>query len=205
VPVHLEVRRPSGKSDASAVLKRTDTPPPLLVGAMAGTVARLLLILPMEVGAGLWLAPTTYMEPAELKSHFLRHFVLLTWWVGAVAGAALLYRHGRRTTDLVYGLIAGGVAGLVGSATLGCVVPELDWLPRLVWHRTVAEMTWSSAMPVWAALAVVSWACWGGLAGLVLGRAGPTGIRFLRRVANGLARLFRLCGLKRTAARFQAP
>jgi hypothetical protein len=204
VPVHLEVRRPTGKPSSTAALKGSDKLRPVLVGATAGMVVRLLLILPMELGAGWWLASTTITEPAELKSHFLRHFVLLTWWIGAVAGGTLLFRRGRRGTELVYGVTAGGVAGLVGSATLACVVPELDWLPRLVWHRTVAEATWSSIIPG-IALAVVSWATWGVLAGFVLSRAGPAGARLLSRVSNALARLFRLCGLKRTAARFGVP
>jgi Family of unknown function (DUF5717)N-terminal len=210
VPVHLEVRRPLA-SKGTVPLSR-GAARPLLVGAAAGVIARLLLILPVDLGAGFWLAPPVGTEPADLKSHFLRHFVLLTWWVGALAAAVILYRRGRRGTDLVYGLIAGGVAGLVGSATAACLVPALDWLPRLLLHRTVAETTWSSTtgrawlgMPLWIALAVVSWACWGILAGFVLGRAGPTGARILSRVANGLARLFRLCGLKRTAARFTVP
>ena len=217
VPVRLEVRRPSGKGDYPARLKGTvpfsaNAAQPLLTGAAAGMLARLLLILPVDIGACLWLAPPAGSGPLELRSHFVKQFVLLTWWVGALAGVSLLSRRGKRGMELIYGLIAGSVAGLVVSASLACLFPELDWLPRLLWHKSIVEITWSSAtgrsrlgMPLWIALAAVSWGCWGALAGFVLGRAGRTGAGLLSRLASALARLCRFCGLKRTAALFMVP
>jgi hypothetical protein len=212
VPVRLEVRRP-------APSKRPQTVSPLLVGVVAGFVVRLLLVLPVDLVARLWLMPPQPSGPfatfagtfgsAELMSQFVRNFVLITWWVGAVAAAVLLWRRSHRWTDLASGLIAGAVAGLVGSATLACLLPGLDWLPYLLGPK-MAGNTISGGMmrlawlgiALWTTLAGVSWAIWGALSGFILGHLGQPGNRLLRRIAHALARLFRLCGLKRASAFF---
>ena len=115
-------------------------------------------------------------------------------------GASLLWRRGNRKTDFVYGLISGAVVGVVGSATLACVLPGLDWLPRLLWGKTSGPA--QLGKPLWIALAVASWTLWGALAGFVLGCTSELGGRLLGPVARALAWLCRLCGLKRAAAYF---
>src|SRR5262249_37408584 len=110
VPVRLEVRRPVMHGDRRAAR-------PILIGAVAGLVFRLLLILPADLVARLWMAPVLRSDPPEFMNQFARNFVLITWWVGAIMAAGLLWRRGNRRADLVYGLITGAVAGLVASAT----------------------------------------------------------------------------------------
>jgi hypothetical protein len=212
VPVRLEVRRP-------APSKRPPTVHPLLVGAAAGLVVRLLLVLPVDLVARLLLAPLSssgrfstfagMIGSPELMSQFVRNFVVITWWVGAIVAATLLWRRSHRWTDLVSGLIAGAVIGLVGSATLACLLPGLDWLPYLLGPKLagkpiasgMASLAWLRIV-LWIVLALASWAIWGTFIGFVLGHAGQPGARLLRRMAHALAGLFRLCGWKRAADSF---
>lgn len=207
VPVRLEVRqqggvlsRPSKSRPSVATLEGRDSAArasvlrPLVIGAAAGLVLRLSLIPP----ADLWLPwPLGNME---LMKEFVRRFVLLTWWVGAIAGARLLWRRGNRGTDLVYGFIAGAGAGLVGSASVACLLPWLDWMPRLLEGKMAGvPRLW---IPFRIVLALASWTLWGALAGFVLGRVGQQGAWLLSGLAKALAWLCRLCGLKRAAAYF---
>src|SRR5206468_10175089 len=74
------------------------------------------------------------LKNTEVATPFLKHFVLTTWWVGAVAGAVVLWQRGSRLSDVFCGAVAGGVAGLLGSATFACLMPVLDGLPRLLWY-----------------------------------------------------------------------
>jgi hypothetical protein len=197
VPVRLEVRRlvPS---------KGEQVAHPLVVGAATGLIVRLLLALPTDLCARLWVVSpvpsgrfATFagtVESPELMSQFVRNFVLLTSCVGAVAAATLLWRRGHRWTDLVPGLIAGAVAGLVGGATFACLLPGLDWLPYLLGHQLAALAARSDTVNLawlwillWIALAAVSWAIWGAVAGWLLAHAGQPGVWLLRRAAQALA------------------
>ncbi|HLJ93189.1 MAG TPA: sulfite exporter TauE/SafE family protein [Gemmataceae bacterium] len=196
VPIRLEVQPATAAVIRPSRSRTTQhTPPPIIVGAAAGLVFRLMLVPP----TAFWLGPPA--ASAAAMNSFMRHFVLLTWWVGAVAGASLLWKRGQRKTDLVYGLIAGAVAGLVGSATLACFIPALDWLPRFLGSRTSGfpSVRW----PAEIVLAAASWAFWGALAGLGLSYAGPRGRSILSGLARLLAWLCRLCRLKRVAAYFE--
>jgi hypothetical protein len=174
---------------------------------------RLLLLLPAGLVAAIWIAPPLrsavlagQFPSPELLHDFVKHFVLITWWLGAVAAASLLWRRGHRKTDLAYGLVAGAIAGLVGSATLACLLPGLDWLPRLLWHQ-VQNATGPTFLltPLWIALAAASWAFWGAVVAFALNRSGRFGTRLLSRVTNALGWLFRFCGLKRASAFFVPP
>jgi hypothetical protein len=202
VPVRLEVR-------PAVTRAREHVARPFLVGAAAGFGFRLLLILPADVFGQLWTVSLLHSDSPELMNHFVKEFVLITWWIGAVGGVVLLWRRGARRTDLAYGLVAGAVAGLVASATLACLLPGLDWLPGLLGRKIAASTTWGVTkqvpliwLPLWIVLALVNWTVWGAVAGFVLGRAGPLGARLLRQAAGVLGWLCRLCGLRRASAYF---
>ena len=207
VPVRLDVRRPVTRADR-------DGPSPILVGAATGLLFRLALVLPADLAAPLFVRQagslTGHAQSPELMIQVMKNFVLITCWIGAIAAVSLLWRRGSRGMDLLYGLIAGAVGGMVSSATLACVLPVLDWLPRLLWHAAPATNTAGVAagafwlwMPLWIALAAASWTFWGALVGFLLGRTGQH--RLLRTLSNVLARVFQLCGLNRASAFFGVP
>jgi hypothetical protein len=133
--------------------------------------------------------------------------VLATWWLGAVGGALLLWRHGSRWADVLSGTIAGAVAGALASATLACLLPVPDALPRLLWvvlgpaaHRlgpTASPWLWT---PAWVVVAALCWAALGGVAGSLLRLAGQRGVDFLAAAAHPLSWFARLCGLEGVAA-----
>ena len=132
---------------------------------------------------------------------FVRHFALATWWLGGVGGAWLLWRPGRRAADIATGALAGAVVGITAAATGACLLTVLDAVPRSLLllladgdrsSSAAAAWLWTA---VWVVLAALSWACMGGVAGLVLNWAGWPGKQALASVQAALSRLFRLCGL----------
>jgi len=210
--VRVEFQRPAAPPVKASVAR------PFLVGAMAGLVFRLLLAIPGDLYARLLMAETgkgtagtfaSWLQSPVLGDAFLKHFVLATWWLGAVAGAVLLWRRGSRIIDALYGLIAGAMAGLAGSATFACLLPGLDSLPRFVWYE-IGKATgllnssgygflWTI---LWIILATVCWAMLGAVAGFVLGSMGRAGATVLAGLGEFVSRALRLCGLKRAAAHF---
>jgi hypothetical protein len=190
---------------------------PLLVCAVAGLLFRLLFVLPVDIYARVLTAsPESGVVPGSLPSWiesplgnpgFLKHFVVGTWWVGAVIGAAFMWRRGTRKSDIAYGLIAGGVTGLACSATLGCFWPAVDSLPTLLWQEVAAIPAGSRLAgfvwlwtPVWIAMASACWMIIGGFAGFIMGRMGSRGARYLAIIAAPISWLLRSCGLRRAAA-----
>jgi hypothetical protein len=182
--VRLEVRRPA----------RPPRQPlrPLLMGALIGLFVRLALAGPGDIyGRVLTAAPTDVPVPgslaswreAPLSTEFILHFVLATWWLGAVVGVVLVLKRGSRLTDLPCGLIAGAAGGAAVSSTLACLLPLLDWLPRSLWRQLAggsgpagaSESIWL-ATAAWVTLAASVWMVLGALAGLccALGRWNQT-------------------------------
>jgi hypothetical protein len=187
------------------------------VGAVAGLVFRSLLTVPVDLYARLAAAsPATpapgsfasWLQPPLADTEFVRHVVLATWWLGAVLGFLLLRKRGSRGSDVLFGIVAGGVAGVAGSATLACLMPALDALPRALLHQLARALGGASGVggPVvawtaaWVAVALLCWIALGAAAGLVLTCAGSGGARLLNRVERGLAAVFRLFRLGRAAA-----
>jgi hypothetical protein len=213
--MRLEVRR-----QVKTVTPRVARP--FLVGALAGLVGRLLLALPADLYARVLASGSGDPVPAGSfaswlaspvsNGGFVRHFVLATWWLGAVLGALVLWRRGSNKGDVVCGAIVGAVAGLAGSATFACILPGLDLVPRLLWQEFAAAVGWTEYTgsawlwtPAWIVLALAWWTLLGALVGFVLGIAGSRGARLLGHVGGVLSWVLRLFGLKRTAAYLGLP
>lgn len=129
-------------------------------------------------------------------SYFVRSVVLRTWWLGALLGALLVWRRGGGAVDLLFGLVAGAVAGLIAAATLACVALVLETVPHAIWWYILGGHGGNFAWwLVWVVLALICWTA----AGFALGLAGWA-LPPLRRLAvnpfqGALAGLFRLCRL----------
>jgi hypothetical protein len=190
---------------------------PFFAGALLFLICRLLLAVPADLFARVLAAsPRTgagsfggWLEPATADGEFIKHFVLATWWLGAVVGGMLLGQRGTRWADVLSGILAGGVAGILTSATLGCVLPFVDTLPRLLWHRLgafvlgsdLSMLAWLWA-PIWIITAAACWGLVGGLAGLLLRLAGKRGREVLEWAARPVKWVAGLFGWKRLAAFF---
>jgi hypothetical protein len=126
---------------------------------------------------------------------FIRHLILLTWWLGLPLGAGLVWRAGGTGLDLLWGFPAGAVAGVVGSATLACVFLALELLPHVLWSL-IGSPSGGGLLVPWSVLAVL---CWGLLgAGLFFGCSlvPPMQRLLVEPCQRGLAQLFQLCGLR---------
>jgi hypothetical protein len=213
VRVLVDVRRPQ-EPFTRRLLK------PFLAGLLLGLLYRLVLALPADLFARVLAAPPDPLappgsfagwgQPPALEGGFVRHFVLASWWLGAVAGGVWLWRRGGRASDVVCGTVAGAGAGLAGAATLACLLPALDLLPRIAWHalgRLVAHESGPGWLwtPAWVLVASLVWAVLGGLIGLLLGLAGQRGARLLGRTGAPWAWLLGRFGLKRAAALLAPP
>jgi hypothetical protein len=189
---------------------------PFWTGAVAFLLVRLVLAVPADLYA---LPPDSFARwrlapevDVGFVKQFVKQFVLATWWLGAVGGGALLWRRGSRWTDVPFGLVAGAVAGLAGGATVACLLPFLDGMPRQVWHQLAPPagtfggvgFRWLS-LAGWIVLAVLCWGAMGAAAGIVLGWSGRRGEQVLACLGKGLASIFRLFGWKRAAAYFAPP
>jgi hypothetical protein len=208
VRVHVDVRSPH-EPFTRRLLR------PFLTGALAALAARLLLAAPADLfargfgrpGKGLQPLPVAaWVQLSGAESAFLRPFVAATWWLGVVVALGLVWRRGGRGADLGYAGVAGAFAGLIGSATLGCVLLVCDALPHaLLAHLTAAQPPAASPwpwLPLWVLLASLCWALAGGGLGMALAVLGRRGAALLAAVAAPIAWLFRHCGLKRAAAFF---
>src|SRR5262249_43079467 len=151
---------------------------PFLTGLLIGLLYRLCLALPADVMARVLLAPSgaepppgsfaSWLTAPAPESGFVQWFVLATWWGGAPLGAAWRGRRGGGAADVLCGGVAGSVAGLVGSATLACLWPALDWPTQLLWKvlaRRVPEGAGSAWLwtPLWVLTAALTWAVLGGV------------------------------------------
>jgi hypothetical protein len=182
-------------------------------GAAAGIICRLLLAFPADIFArALAESPESlgrWLQSPQTETRFAIHFVLATFWLGAVVGAVALWRAGRNKLDVVCGFIAGGTAGVGASATLAVLLPALDYLPRLLFQSAAgaiegnltAESAWLW-IPIWITLAAVSWGIMGGALSGILGSVGQPGRRLVALMTLFVAWLLRLLGLKRAAAFF---
>jgi hypothetical protein len=198
---------------------------PFFAGAILFLLYRLLLAVPADlfarvlaVGGGAGGFETWLDSPlkGDTATMFVRHVALASWWLGAVAGAVVLWQRGReasaqaigtRLADLACGIIAGAVAGLVVAATLACALPALDYPARLVWlqlaeplkESVFAKSPWVWT-PAWVLLAAVCWAAAGALVGGLLRLLGATPWKLLTTLALPLSSAAKLTGFEGVAA-----
>ena len=135
-------------------------------------------------------------------SYFVRHVVLYTWWIGAVIGGLVCMRRGG-VADFPMGVIAGAVAGVMGSATLGSVVLLFDFIPHLLGQGIVSSGGVGMLM-VWIVLALVCWTAIGAVLGMLVAAIKPLRELVLVPLQHILSGLFRLCGLY-GLARYASP
>jgi hypothetical protein len=130
-------------------------------------------------------------------SYVLRVVVVCTWWLGAVIGVFVLWRRGN-ILDGPWGLIAGGAAGVVVSATLGCLVLVGDFVPHFLMDYTLrTHVEGLVLLPVWALVVVLWWTALGVIVGAALTALGPLGRPFLFPMQAALSGVFHLVGLRR--------
>jgi hypothetical protein len=186
---------------------------PLVVGALLALIVRLMLLGPADLFARLLFTRLRSPAPGTLErwaqspladGSFLKVFVLCTWWVGAIVGVILVWQRGGRVVDLLAGAVAGAWGGLAGSATVGCVLALIDFVPRLVLKVVPASVSVPApvATLLWLMLALTYWTALGAGVGTLLtfgGRRGAVAMAFL---AAPLAWACRLVGLDRAAQFF---
>lgn len=186
---------------------------PFFVGALLALLLRLLLTGPADLYARGWgqaadaagtQAPWIYTTGTE--NHFLKRFILATWWTGIFLGVAMVRRRGGSWSDVVCGGIAGAFAGVLTAGTIGCLLLVFDAVPGALLMHWTSPTSFADAPAVWTllwiALASTCWALVGGGAGFLLSRLGQHGLQPLRAAAGPLVWLFRQCGLERAAAFF---
>ncbi len=180
---------------------------PFFVGALLAFMLRLSLTAPADLFARGWgqtkiIAPWIYTTGTE--NHFLKLFILATWWLGVFVGAGMAWRRGGRATDIFCGAVAGAFAGIVCAGTLGCLLLVFDSLPGALLTHWIAAAKFAAApslwMLAWIVLASICWALLGGGAGFLLSGLGQRGLCLLGAIAGPFASMFRLCGLERAAA-----
>ena len=130
-------------------------------------------------------------------------FMIESAWRGRLFGAEWRVAEGG-AIDVVCGIVAGAVAGLAGSATVGCLLVVGDGLPRLLLKGLARqEMSPALATTLWMLLAVVSWTGPGAAGGLVLYLLGDFGHSVLGVVGAPFAWALRLVGLTQAARLFE--
>lgn len=192
--------------------------PSWLVGAAAAGITRLVLAAPADIGARYLLGAgeaVTLQSPlwwgiyAVDQGTFVRQFVLITWWIGPLAGAIYALRKGDGLHDFVRGLLSGAAAGLAVSASLACLLPVFDTLPSWIWLALIPRLglaRFDGRSPLWLVLwianATFTWALVGLIVGRILERAGGRAARCLSAISSSLSSCLRWIGLRSAAAYF---
>ena len=110
--------------------------------------------------------------------------------------------------DVLSGALAGAGAGVMGAATLACVLDVVDTLPRAVLGNLSGFLKASNGGAVWFWTGIwllIAAACWGligGIVGFTVKWAGRSGVRILASAASPMVWLLQICGLKGFAGLF---
>jgi len=189
--------------DAAVSTAQRAASPALLPGELRGSSVAVWLQLPWPQ---IFLEAQTREFRDQFVSSFVRTVALWTWWAGAVAGLLMLRRRDGAWIDLPWGVIAGGVAGIAGGATLACVVLLGDLVPSFLWSLPAGGLAAGvGGLILWILLALLCWMLVGALLGLILGLLGPLGRVVLVPLLDALGGLCGLCGLRGAAAYFATP
>jgi hypothetical protein len=117
-----------------------------------------------------------WAKPAANEEGYLRVFILITWWVGALAGLVLAWKNRGRWSDVVSGVIAGAMLGAIAALTVACLVTLLDGAPRLIASKLAsAGMSAGVATLLWLILVLGWWVALGAAAGVLLPMMGKRG------------------------------
>jgi hypothetical protein len=132
---------------------------------------------------------------------FIRRVVWWTWWIGALAGGWTLWRRSG-AGDVVWGIIAGGVAGIGAAATLACIILVGDALPQIIWGALGMGGNFAMLFFVWLPLVTLFWTMFGVGLGFLCAYVKPCQSLLLKPAQEGLSRLCGLCGLRGLAGYF---
>lgn len=134
----------------------------------------------------------------EFRHHyagaFVRKLILWTWWIGAVLGVLVVWRRSGGA-DAFWGLLAGSVAGILGSATIACMFLVLEIVPHALAGTLLGPTDGVGPWFVWVLLALFGWTLCGLTLGLALSLLPPLRIGLLLPLQNALGGLCRLCGM----------
>jgi hypothetical protein len=188
---------------------------PFLTMAILALAYRMILAVPSDLLARVLLPKDREPPPGSLErwvqsaveeEGYLRRFVFFTWWLGPLLGALVLWRREGKAADVIYGALAGTLAGVAAAATAACVMTAGDGVPRRLLAalgQKLGESPWVGT-PLWLLLVALWWAALGAATGMVLWLAGQRGRRLLAHFARPLTGLLELFGMKRAAAAFAA-
>jgi hypothetical protein len=137
-------------------------------------------------------------------SAFVRLFVLLTWWLGGILGALVLFRRGG-TLDVPWGFVAGSIAGVAAAATLASIFLVVELIPHAIWHLATGDSGGPVAWLGWIVLAVICWLIIGTAVGVVFAVLPPLRRLVLLPLQRLPAALCRMMGLPRAADFWSAP
>jgi hypothetical protein len=129
---------------------------------------------------------------------FLWRVVGWTFWLGPALGAVWMLRHGA-ARELAWGIIAGIGLGVMGGASLGCVVLLFDLPAYGLWTAVCGHSGGPGWLVLWIMIVTLIWMAWGAALGLLLHAVPVLRHGVLPYAQRPLGALLRRCGLSAVA------
>jgi hypothetical protein len=160
--------------------------------------------------------PVALLQPAntadipapEFRHFFVQAFIIhvmaMTAWLALPLAVWLVRRAGGSSSDLAWALVAGAVAGLIGSATLACVFLVLELVPHTLW-ALLGRPAGLGYVPLWCLLALVCWCVMGAALFFICGMVGPLRALVVVPGQRAVSGLCGWCGLRGGARPAPAP